>query len=401
MLPYCYSFGTMARKKRRAPKGSGQRPFLAGRTWAFRYTEHGRRKYAGGYETEAKAVEALAVITADVRAGKPGVPEKQRGPSALVREVVEDWWESRAKLRNLKDDKARWKLHLADLVEHRHIDAIDPELVSELKIGLEQDLDPASVERVLYLLSAFYRWARRHPKKTGARTNPVADYLASLSHAERKEIRSKHDPSDTPFLVREDIARVFGKLPEPVSIAYALSALAGLRPGEALALRWADVDLEARRLRVRRRVRHGAEVDTTKGGKPRTVPIVLGLLDVLKDWRGRSKGDGLVAPGRGGEHLGTKTVATALDEALAKLGLPAITFYEAGRHSFASNWAARGQDIYRLSKILGHANVTTTMRYSHTGDDHPDEVLTAIDVALVMREAAQVDAHDGPYFSSV
>jgi hypothetical protein len=36
------------------------------------------------------------------------------------------------------------------------------------------------------------------------------------------------------------------------------------------------------------------------------------------------------------------------------------------RHTFASHWALDGGDIFRLSKILGHANVTITQKvYAH------------------------------------
>jgi Phage integrase family len=35
------------------------------------------------------------------------------------------------------------------------------------------------------------------------------------------------------------------------------------------------------------------------------------------------------------------------------------------RHSFASHWVARGGDLFKLQKILGHKTVQMTMRYAH------------------------------------
>ena len=54
-------------------------------------------------------------------------------------------------------------------------------------------------------------------------------------------------------------------------------------------------------------------------------------------------------------YLNLRTIYAALEKALSKLELPPMTFYEAGRHSFASQWVLEGLDIYRLSEILGHS----------------------------------------------
>lgn len=35
------------------------------------------------------------------------------------------------------------------------------------------------------------------------------------------------------------------------------------------------------------------------------------------------------------------------------------------RHTFASHWVMTGGDLFKLQKILGHATVQMTMRYSH------------------------------------
>src|SRR5438876_1049377 len=71
-----------------------------------------------------------------------------------------------------------------------------------------------------------------------------------LPKATRKLLKPTYDPKKTPFIQkREDIGRLFRALHEAipsVAIAYATSALAGLRPGEARALRWANVDLDRR-----------------------------------------------------------------------------------------------------------------------------------------------------------
>lgn len=52
----------------------------------------------------------------------------------------------------------------------------------------------------------------------------------------------------------DDVRRIFLTLDEPVCLAYDLGALAGLRNGEALALRWDHADMNTRRVHVRKSV---------------------------------------------------------------------------------------------------------------------------------------------------
>jgi integrase/recombinase XerD len=42
-----------------------------------------------------------------------------------------------------------------------------------------------------------------------------------------------------------------------------------------------------------------------------------------------------------------------------------MTFYQAGRHTFASQWVLSGNSIYRLKEIMGHSSVQVTERYAH------------------------------------
>jgi integrase len=358
--------------------------------WGIRYTESGIRKYVGGYLLQDDARQALDVIVAQIKAGLPGVPQKPKPPAEPFRQLVPDYWKAKVDMRSIKEDQSRWTKHLKPLFDHRSIDTVDTALVDELVAGLKGKIDPATIERVLYTLSGFYRWAIR--RKLTAH-NPVREYLASLERSERRALRSQHDPKETPFIHdRADVAAVFRELPSPINIAYALSALAGLRPGEVIGLEWDDVDLESAKIRVRRRVRHG-DVDVPKSGKPRVVPLVPSLVKVLDVWRKESPTHRLVLPPRRERgHLGTKSIKQPLDAVLTKLKLTTVdpdtgkrrplTFYEAGRHTFASQWVLAGLDIYRLSEIMGHASVTTTMRYAHLTHKVPDAILAAADIKL-------------------
>ena len=388
--------------KRRA-KGSGA--YSAPEDMGIRYTEDGVRKYVGGYESKAKAEEALDVIVAQVKAGLPGVKPRKAGPARQFWELVDDWFthrEEHDELRSVPDDRVRWRLHLEPLLSHRAIDGVDDDVLGKLVVTLKKKLEPGTVERVLHLLSAFYKWAVARKYTT---TNPVKGYLAGLSKAARTKLRSNHAPDATAYLQSvDDVGRVFRALPEPINVAYALSTLAGLRPGEVLALEWADVDLAKQVLHVRRQVRHG-HVSVPKSGKGRDVDMVASLASVLVSWRKRNPTELLVVPpllmmkkdgtvvARRNRHgdakfLNLRTVYAALDKALESCKLPRMTFYEAGRHTFASLWVQRGLDIYKLSQILGHSSVVVTSRYAHLAKRTSAAVLAAADIPLATQSAA-------------
>jgi integrase len=375
----------MWKASRRARRGEGK-VYKRGKLWAVRWTERGVRHFSGGYLTPDDAEQVRASIAANIQAGRQGMKELPPPPSPRFDQVVDDWFASREedKHRSVGDDRSRWNCHLKPLLAHRPIDTVDSALLLDLVRDLgSAELAPATIQRVLHLLSAFYRWAviEKH-----AKSNPVHTLLATMTRKQREQLRSTHDPRDTPFVQqRAKVGKLFRALPPPVNIAYALSALAGLRPGEVLGLRWEDVDLEKGSIRVQRQVRNGTE-SVPKNGRPRDVPILPSLLAVLKARRKKVPTAILVAPplrsGGRRKFLGSQTIKKELDAALEKLKLPAMTFYEAGRHTFASQWVLAGLDIYRLSKIMGHSSVVVTQRYAHLTDKHPAHVLAAADIRL-------------------
>jgi integrase len=367
----------------RARRGAGA-VRKKGRSWQLRFTDgDGVRKEIGAFATKAEADTRLKEYTAEAKTKRVALPDHVGRSSPFIRDLLPEFLAQR---KQAGEDRSRAK-HFGDLVDKRvgRVNAGDLRaLVKQLREP-PKSLSGGSVERVLYLASSFYRW---HLQTNPSVTNPVTAYLRSLERTQRNVLRSQHDHRDTPFIERrEDLARVFRALPEPMNIAYGLSAFAGLRPGEALALEWEDVDLAKGILTVRQALRHGkvggpksTAADPSK--RNRKVPITPSFLAVLQEWRPKAPGVLVVPARRGDRHLDDSAVQDALDGIWATLELPRMTFYSAGRHSFASQWVLAGQDVFRLSKVLGHSSVETTKRYAHLTDHVPASVLAAVDVPL-------------------
>ena len=72
-----------------------------------------------------------------------------------------------------------------------------------------------------------------------------------------------------------------------------------------------------------------------------------------------------------GKKIDKATPGNYLRVALAQLELtqPGLGWYEATRHTFASQWVLAGNSIEKLSAILGHYSVVMTERYAHL---HPE-----------------------------
>ena len=72
-----------------------------------------------------------------------------------------------------------------------------------------------------------------------------------------------------------------------------------------------------------------------------------------------------------------------LEGALRSCKLKHITWYEATRHTFASQWVLEGKPIGRLARMLGHTETEVTERYAHLRPDlFPAEDRQALAIAL-------------------
>ena len=63
-----------------------------------------------------------------------------------------------------------------------------------------------------------------------------------------------------------------------------------------------------------------------------------------------------------------KDVKGALTAAVKRAGLGKVTWHMF-RHTFASRLTRSGVDIVTVKDLLGHANISTTLRYAHSNDD--------------------------------
>jgi integrase len=349
------------RKTRRKSKGQGSVYRRKGaQTWTVAWTQHGTQQFEHGFPDEDTAERFRKLKVVDVAEGRDLRLQKRKATGTLS-ELVEAWLKIRfGTHRSADQDGYRWANHLKPAIGHLAPDDVDVSTLRKLiEVKLAEGLAPATVQLLVRLVSTLY-------------TDLIEDGVATKNPARmlpkktRQRIRPAHDPKKTPYVEkREDIGRLFQALPEPTNIAYAISALAGLRPGEARALKWINVDLDRRKIYVRESVK-----GPTKDKDSREAPIVQALYELLTAWQDKNPNphNGLVCPPMQGatrKFLDDHTIGKRMRDACKAIGLPPMTFYETGRHSFASHWVLAGGSIEKLRVILGHSTVLVTERYAH------------------------------------
>lgn len=264
---------------------------------------------------------------------------------------------------------------------------------ARIRAFVEQKLaggaNPATIRIYVALLSAVFVDLG---ERGMVQSNPARGMPASLMRL----MRSTHDPRKTPFIEKlEDVRRIYLALPQPLSVAYAIGALAGLRTGEVFALKWRHVDLARRRIHVRESIK-----GPLKDGDSRMVPVLDALAPILKSWKLYTGGEGLVVPPMraDGGKIDKGTPGRYLRAALAKLKLeqPGLGWYEATRHTFASQWVMSGGSIEKLKEMLGHYSVVMTERYAHLRP----ELFTAADLATIQIDLAPRTGNVSPIEAS-
>lgn len=270
-------------------------------------------------------------------------------------------WYRSAVERHIKPQLGR---HRLDKITPVMIESFLAERAANGRLDGSGGLGPSSVRRLSITLRKALEAAVR---KGMLRSNPC-------DLADKPKMPARDVTADvwTP----EQIAAFIGAArADRLAAVWHVAAMTGLRRSETCGLQWADVDLEAGRLSVRRArvVVDGCTI--TKPPKTarsrRTVDLDAGTVAALKEWRKAQLEERLrageawqagewVASDQLGRPTNPEYLSRRFGEIAAGAGLPSITVKQL-RHSHATALLAAGESPKVVQERLGHASIQTTL----------------------------------------
>jgi integrase len=261
------------------------------------------------------------------------------------------------KASTLATDRGRVEQHVKRLLGHFKVSAVNRHDIERFQNSVAEGRSSArapggkgTASRTLGLLGAIFQYA----VKRGMRAdNPVRGIERHADGQRTRRVRESEY-----VRLGEALQTIPGAWPAAIAATHFL-AVGGWRRGEALNLKWTEVDLATRTARLS---------DTKTGASMR--PLSNAACDVLR------------ALPRLGEHVfpsmrGSDRPMSGFDGVWRRLGkragLDADITPHTLRHSFASTAADLGYSELTIAALLGHRKASITSRYAH----HADAVLLA------------------------
>ncbi len=211
---------------------------------------------------------------------------------------------------------------------------------------------PTTVSRRRASLATFYRFLRRE----GLIKEDPADLLPGVRLPQRlPAVLTQREAAN---LITED------RGPDDPDVLRDLAILellygTGMRVSELVALDEGDVDLRTGEVRIQR----------GKGGKSRiaffgdaAVKALIAYCEERPRWQQGHDPHALFY-GKRGRRLSDRSVRRMMDRCSGRVGKPLHPHML--RHSFATHMLEEGADVRTIQELLGHANLSTTQKYTH------------------------------------
>jgi integrase len=355
--------------------------------------ENGRRKRKSFYgKTAAEVREQLLKARGDHSHGLTIAIEKES-----VAQFLDRWIENSVKpnVRPLTYQQYHQhvRLYMIPALGKWRLSKLTPQHVQTFINGqMKKGLSPRTAQLSLVIL----RHALQQAVKWGLVGRNVAKLIDSPK-VRRPEVKPLDAAQARMFL---DAAKG-----ERLEALYSVALSIGLREGEALGLRWCDVDIDKRRLSIRQSLQR---VGGKRFGQPgklqfvepktdrsrRTLHMPDAIARALPAHRVRQlqerliagsgwKENGLVFATTIGTPLEPRSAVTDFKRILEKAELPQSIRFHDLRHSAASLLLAQGVQLRAIMELLGHSTIALTANtYSHVMPSMMQEMADKMDQIL-------------------
>jgi len=369
--PHIYSSGgvEMPRGKSRTRLSSAygsvyQRKTKTGHWTIDYYDASGKRiqRVAKCAQTRQEAMIALHNAVRKEFFKSQGIKEEKR--PVCFEELADLYVENYAKLNkeSWKDDMYRIEAHMKPFFGDLELHNVTPLLIEKYRAKrLKKGVSKSTVNREASIMKKMFNLAIDW---NVAEENPV----------QKVKLFSEKDTMKERILTEKEEAVLLAR-----SSCYLKSILitalnTGMRRGEILNLKWSQVNMEKRCLRV----------EQTKSGKNRMIPIngyLYRELLKVKSLNGKSE---YVFPNPKTGRPFTE-VKKSFKNACKRAGIHDLRFHDL-RHTFATRLIESGVDLITVRDLLGHFSVRVTQRYTHSNQNQKKEAVELL-VRRVRKEA--------------
>jgi integrase len=364
--------------KQRAPRGAGSVTQLPSGKWEARVRRFGRDKRVR-FDTQAEAVQHLETMRRAI-GGKSATLGKMRFGDWLQRYRLQEAPSRKERTRKLH---AYYQALAQPSLGHIPLSELDPnDLRGFQKALIEKS---ASTQRqTWHFVSAALRRAFDEDVIV---KNPAEKVRPPKGGRKRERIAWTRDETAKALVALEG---------HRLEVLVRFMLTTGVRPGEALALRWKDVDASQRLFHIRQTVERAGRkpvFTTPKTEKSqRRVPLHPETLAMLEQHRKRQTLErakakrwtehGLIFPSSVGTPLDHRLMRPLMKRISKTAGVRLLTPHEL-RHTYRTLARLAKVDTKQVSSLMGHTSERTTEIYDHAHEDTLEQRAAAVPLSTL------------------
>lgn len=348
--------------------------YKRGNRFSVRYTDRlGRQRFRSA-PTLAEAQILKAILAADVARGELREVSRETF-AAYARPWIKNYTgrtSNGIREATRLDYERDLESYIIPTLGRRRLNEIELRDIKELAISLQQrGLAPATIRNALAPVKALFATAL---EEGVLRINPTSGLrIARRKTGEMEKVKA---------LTEDEITRLIDQIPENHRLFVRFLLHSGLRISEAIGLQWRDIDLDACKFRVERRIYRGTDDPKSRFGR-RTIPLSPRMVVALaQSMPVDVPPEAPVFTSSTGTHLHVSNFAARhLKPAALRAGVPWASFHTL-RHTCASRLFRAGINILQISRWMGHHSPNFTMAvYVHLlpGDAPDAGFLDALD----------------------
>jgi integrase len=331
--------------------------FQKGNNWYIDYYVKGRRKRKKIGPSKKLALQVLKDVQIKIAKGEYlGIYEEKKIPfNEYAKEYLDYSKANKAWSTYHRHDRFNIA-RLVSFFKDKYLFEITPQMIEKYKAERLVGVSPATVNRELANLKNMYTKAIEWGY---VKSNPV-----------KKVKFLKEPPGRLRYLKAEEVDALLKACADHLHPIVVAALNTGMRRSELFNLKWAEVDLNNRKITV----------VNAKNNESRVIPINQTLYKELIAVSNKSKGEYVFSDRKGSPF---RDIKKSFSTALKRAKIEDFRFHDL-RHTFGSHLVMQGVDLRTVQQVLGHKDIKMTMRYSHLSPEYVHDAMERLDKAWTL-----------------